>query len=192
MANKAVLMLLAITITTLAFAGNDEDVNVILVSKKGLAAKDKITEYYHPDGIQLITGGIYHFVIAGKKLNYHRIVRIWNDSLSVAWTVDSFPQRQFAIKEIDRIIFPSLDNGRVGWPNPTLSSDNCDFTMIKNPDVESPKSSICLNEDCTEFTTGYKFMTSGYGWKTIYRDGDKVFMIDGRFLAELRGKKRTK
>jgi len=136
-------------------------------------------------GIYLIKNGIYNFKIGGKKYPLHRIVDITNDSLFITWTTDSLTAHKFSISEIEKVIFPSLNNGVTGFPHPTMSSKKFDIKVVELEDNSFNKSKVCFNESCDDYVDAFLYIVHGYSPKYIYKEKGEYHMQDGSVNIKL-------
>ena len=158
---------------------------VIKVTNKKLNSNSRITESYSPEGIYLLQNAIYNLKISGRTYTNYRILKIWSDSLQIAWTLDSLPAFSFAISEIQKVIFPSLNNGVAGFPHPNMNARKYRFEMhCRNPYRLKPYK-VCLDDDCEKKTFGYPFVVSGFEWKPVIRNNDETLMIDNQVTHTL-------
>ena len=151
-----------------------------VINKTKSENSSSINPFYSPEGLYIIKNGVYNFVIRGKTYFYYRVNNITSDSIYISYAFDSATVIAFSPHQQLGIKFFSLDNGRVGWPNEKLSSDNYLFTIVKQSKFCSIKSEkICLENDCTKSViSNYQYMTSGFGWKPLYLDGGYGYMLD--------------
>lgn len=126
---KLILLLLGFTASILGKSQADS-CRVIKVTDKNLNSTSVITESYSPNGIYLLQNAIYNLKITGQTYTNYRILKIWNDSLQIAWTLDSIPSSSFAISEIQKVIFPSLNDGVVGFPHPSMKAKSINLKWI--------------------------------------------------------------
>lgn len=158
---------------------------VIRVTEKKLNSTSQITESYSPDGIYLLQNAIYNLKISGQTFTNYRILKIWNDSLQIAWTLDSLPSSSFEISEIEKVIFPSLNDGVVGFPHPSMKAKKYQFEMDCRIPYRLKPIEVCLDDDCEKKTYGYPFVVSGYKWKPVIRNDGKTLMLDNQVTHTL-------
>lgn len=183
-----IIMVLILTAGNLV-AQPADSCKVIKVISNSLSQPAELTEQYHPNGIYLLQNGIYQIKPSGGKVNYYRITKIWNDSLEIAWTVDSIAVRKLAIADIEKVVFPSLNDGIVGFPHPTMNRKKYSFTVDCQERFRLKKVKICLDSECSQSVFGFTYMTSGFGWKPVYRINDTVEMIDVNRIHRIKGNK---
>ena len=181
---KLIFLLFGLSI---AFFGKSQtdSCRVIRVTDKNLNSTSVITESYSPDGIYLLQNAIYNLKISGKTYTNYRILKIWNDSLQIAWTLDSIPSFSFAISEIEKVIFPSLNDGVVGFPHPSMKAKKYQFEMDCRVPFRLKPIKVCLDYECEEKTYGYPFVVSGYKWKPVIRNDGKTLMLDNQVTHTL-------
>ena len=158
---------------------------VIKVTSKKYDDISQISESYTPEGIYLLQNGVYNLKIKGRAYTNYRILKIWNDSLQIAWTLDSLPSFSFGINEIQKVIYPSLNDGVVGFPHPNMNAKKHQFQMYCRVPYRLKPIEVCLDDDCGKKTYGYPFVVSGYKWKPIIRIDGQILMIDNQVTHTL-------
>jgi hypothetical protein len=100
---KSVLCLVFSLFSSLTIYAQTDSCKVILVIAKGQSEPEGISETYQPNGIYLLQNGIYNFTIIRTHFKYYRILKIWNDSIQIAWTLDTLPAFSFRIQESKKV-----------------------------------------------------------------------------------------
>lgn len=181
---KLIFLVLGIVIYLNGYCQLDS-CEVIRVTRIKIDDTSQISESYSPNGIYLLQNGVYNLKIKGKTYTNYRILKIWNDSLQIAWTLDSLPSFSFGISEIQKVIFPSLNNGVAGFPHPNMNARKYLFQMNSRKPCRLNPIEVCLDDDCENKTYGYPFVVSGYKWKPIIRIDGKTLMIDNKVIHTL-------
>jgi len=182
---KLIILLLAFS----DVSAQTENCLSILVKKKGYTDIKTLTEFYNPNGLYLLQDGIYNFKINGKKYEMYRIVNISKDSLTIVFGTEDQPLKTFPITLLEKLTFYSLDNGRVGFPHNSTSSDNYEFVPIQNPPAcRIEKVKIYKDKTKTDFIEGYNYLTDGYGWKPVYKENGKTLLLDKSMIHYIKNK----
>ncbi len=148
-----------------------------------------LSPYFHPNGIYLVENGIYNFKINGKKYHMHRIINVREDSLTIVFGADQEPKFSFPINAIEKLTFYSLDNGRVGFPHNILKPNKFKFETVKSENIcRVEKAKIYLDRDKKEYIEGYQYMTAGFGWKPVYKENGKTYLLDKSIIHEIKNK----
>ena len=160
---------------------------LLVLPKKTTIDTSKISPNYSSDGLFLIQNGVYNFTVKGKKYFYYRINEITADSIYISYVFDSTTVIAFSPKQEIKIIFRSLNNGKVGWPHENLANDKYSFSIVKQNKFCSVKSrNICLDSNCSKSViSNYQYMTSGFGWKPIYMEAGNGYLIDNSLQHHL-------
>jgi len=83
-------------------------------------------------------------------------------------------------------MFPSLHKGRTGWPHPSMNKRKYEFDIIKHKPYKLEPFKLCKDENCDNYYKGYGFMTSGYGWKPVFKKNGKTILLDEKIFHELK------
>ena len=184
---RILIAIFALIISGSLYAQEDSCLVVRILSEE-LSDTSGLTEFYNPRGMYLLQNGIYNFKVNGKSYNHHRIVSINGDSIQIAWAMDTEPLIKFHVNEIDKLVFPSLDNGVSGFPHPTLTRKKYNFQVVSHKPYKLTLAKICEDDDCQKYFEAYLFMTSGYGWKPIYKQNGETYMLDKSVIHNLKKK----
>lgn len=159
---------------------------VIQILGKEQSDTSGINSFYQKKGIFLVQNGIYDFKINGKSYFKHRIVKIEGDTISLAWATEDTPLIHITVEEIEKVIFPSLNNGVTGFPHPYMSERKYTFQIVCRQPYKNEILKLCENDDCSKFNEAYLYMTSGFGWKPVYKKDGKTYMLDVNVIHELK------
>ena len=187
---KLYIKFIVIIFMTFLFVGKaysqGDSCKVIQVIMKSYSDTSALNTFYQKKGIFLVQNGIYDFKIKGKNYFKYRIFDIKGDTISLAWATENTPLKKITVDEIDKVVFPSLNNGVTGFPNPTMSRKKYSFKITCRIPYKHTISKLCENDDCSIYKEAYLYMTSGYGWKPIYEIDGKTYMLDRYVIHELK------
>jgi len=159
---------------------------VIQILEKTYSDTSGLNTFYQKKGIFLVQNGIYDFNIHGKNYFKYRIFEIKGDTISLAWATENTPLVKISIDQIDKVVFPSLNNGVTGFPHPNMSRKKYTFKVVCRIPYKHTISKLCENDDCSQYKEAYLYMTSGYGWKPVYKIDGKTYMLDVNVIHELK------
>lgn len=183
MKTPSLFLIIFIAFTGFSFSQSDSGY-VCLVYKKDFKELDSLKYYFQPHGLILKQNAIYNFKINGNKYYNYRILNIRKDSISIAFTTDSISEITFSLNEIDRLFFESRNNNMVGRGH-KFKSSKYNFKIVKDVDYLVPGKKVCENKDCSKWYNAQLYMTAGFGWKPIYYENGKYYLLDNKYITEI-------